>query len=194
MAVRWTVAETPMYPNSWKVLPVFGSSMRETNDLSNFFPTSEEARAECARRNDAADAADEAELLERLRSADVAERYYSQHHVIYDKDPDCYGCTTIEVLSFLNGLPFDNLAMAYIHGTHPYSIRATFGWVTCDSQPGRVTVYLKEVQGWDPLTKKPTPLIDRIQQEIRVRFGCGADIDAELRRRKTDILLAEADG
>lgn len=83
---------------------------------------------------------------------------YLTHHM---EPYEAFGRTSalsIEVLSFLNGRPWDWVALAYVHALRPSSIRVTEGGVTCDSRRWRVTVYLKE----------GTRLINRITQEVEV--------------------------
>lgn len=125
-----------------------------------------------------------AKATEQLSQTNVAEQYYHSHGVDYQKTGVGTGMTVIRVLEFLQGLPFDNLAIAYIHALRPSSIRATFGETTTDVVSWRVTVYLQEPPDWNSVMNRPTPLIDHIEQEVAVRFACGADLTANLQWRK----------
>ncbi len=121
-------------------------------------------------------------VCDRLQQTDVAEKYYSEHRVKYEEQGG--GFTVLRVLQFLEGLPFDNLAIAYIHALQPTCIRATFGCVTCDAVTGRVTVFLDRSEGFDDKVKKPTPTIRKIEQEVQVLFGSGYDVGRNLEWRK----------
>lgn len=85
------------------------------------------------------------------------------------KEPVSTGYTVIPVLEFLNGKPWDNMALNYVHGLRPSALRVTTGEITCDSHIYRVTVYVGE----DKRT------IKRIEQEVRVGLHgarCGSDL------------------
>jgi hypothetical protein len=72
--------------------------------------------------------------------------------------PAMTGFTTIPILEFLNGMPWDQRALNFIHATNPSTIRVSHGEVTCDFRLRRVTVFL-----WDDGL-----LIKRIEQEVEV--------------------------
>lgn len=86
----------------------------------------------------------------------LAKDYYSTHLVIYEP-PQRTGYTSIQILSFLNGKPWDELALAYIHAVRPSSIRVTKGGITLDSRTWRVTVIVDEEN-----------IIKEITQEVEV--------------------------
>lgn len=68
------------------------------------------------------------------------------------------GFTSIKVLEFLDGKPWDDVALGYVHALRPSHIRVTEGMVQCDAQQWRVTVFVKE----------GTNIIESISQEITV--------------------------
>lgn len=104
------------------------------------------------------------ELVDKLMSDDDVLRYYgSQGSAV--KWPSSRGYTVLEVLPQLKGMPFNNLALAYIVTLHPSKIRATYDAVTCDACADRVTVYLTE-------DKK----IEKIHQEVAIGYGTGHDV------------------
>jgi hypothetical protein len=80
---------------------------------------------------------------EALRVKMNADDYYSDHMVEY-KQPESYGWSSIKVLEFLNGKPWDNVALAYVHSLRPSSIRVTTGCITLDSRIWRVTVFVDD--------------------------------------------------
>lgn len=85
--------------------------------------------------------------------------YYAYNGCKYRK-PESWGYTSLEVLPFLKGEPFDLRALDYIHSLRPSTIRVSkTGEICCDSHAWRVTVYLDEDR-----------LIRKIQQEVNV--GC----------------------
>ena len=96
----------------------------------------------------------------RAYEADIADKFLS-HHAVFDPLPGKdirVGYTTIEVLEFLKGKPWNNLAYDALAALRPSAIRATTGKITADSMTWRVTVYLEE----DKRT------IRRIEQEVAV--------------------------
>lgn len=58
--------------------------------------------------------------------------------------PDRRGYTVINVLNFLKGRPWDDVALAYVHALRPSHIRVVIDGTQLDSQPWRVTVYLDD--------------------------------------------------
>jgi hypothetical protein len=69
--------------------------------------------------------------------------YHSRHAVPY-KEPEGISYTSLEVLDFLKGLPWDNLALGYVHSLRPSCIRVTRGECTLDARTWRVTVVVDE--------------------------------------------------
>ena len=84
------------------------------------------------------------------------EECFSMHGVQYVPCPD-RGYTSVEVLQFLYGLTWNELALNWIDGLNPSLIRVSTGTLTCDSNPGRVTVFLDKEN-----------YIKKIEQEIVV--------------------------
>jgi hypothetical protein len=67
--------------------------------------------------------------------------YHSKHAVDYEPfRGTSYG--VIEVLSFLKGRKWDEIALAYVHALRPSSIRVTTGAIKLDASKWRVTVYV----------------------------------------------------
>lgn len=91
--------------------------------------------------------------------------------------PSRRGYTSINVLEFLTGLPWDDFALCWVHSLRPSSIRVTADWETTDACCWRVTVYV----GKDGRIK-------RIRQEVEVGLGDqyehGHALGLELSRRK----------
>lgn len=115
---------------------------------------------------------DKRTLDEFFRADDAARPYLGGHGHPYEPPRSSVrGRTDIAVLTCLWGLPFNNLAMAYIHALQPTAIRASFGEVTCDGWPGRVTVMLNADR-----------TIERIEQEVEVAYGSGCELNQALRR------------
>jgi hypothetical protein len=105
------------------------------------------------------------DVIDKLLSTDDADRYRGGNGKPYES-PDVYGGTTIEVLEFLKGMPFNNLIMAYVHGLKPSNVRVSYGEICCDAMNGRVTIFLTEDNK-----------IRRIDQEINTGYGMGFLID-----------------
>lgn len=77
---------------------------------------------------------------------------------------DSRGFTSIPVLEFLKGQPWDDRARNLVHALRPSSVRTSTGALNCDSQTWRVTVVLTQ----DRKT------IRSITQEVEVGgLGCG---------------------
>lgn len=93
-------------------------------------------------------------------------------------DPESQGYTSIEVLQFLNGRPWDEVALAYVHALRPSKIRVNSSdcW-KLDCNNWRVTILLEP----DDRT------IKRITQEVIVGLpediGNGHELECELNRR-----------
>ncbi len=85
-----------------------------------------------------------------------AAEYYDTHMVSFEKF-NCTGWKTIEVLGFLNGKPWDDLALGYVHALRPSSVRVTKGMIKLDACVWRVTVYISEDN-----------IIRKIKQEVEV--------------------------
>jgi hypothetical protein len=98
----------------------------------------------------------------RLEATDEADKYKVYHHREVDK-LEAYGWTSIPVLEFLNGRPWNNAALNTVHALRPSTIRVSTGCVTADAWSWRVTVILED----DERT------IKRITQEVQVGLhGC----------------------
>ena len=80
-----------------------------------------------------------------------------------------------EVLPFLKGHSWDEIALACVHSLRPSRIRVTSGAVTCDACPWRVTVFMDA-----------NNQIERIEQEVEVGcvekdgIHCGHDMELYL--------------
>jgi hypothetical protein len=105
------------------------------------------------------------------------ERFIKAHNgAKYDPDDHFkntgYNC--IDVLPFLTGKQFDDVALAYIHSLRPTSIRVSIGSMCLDARTWRVTVHLD----------KDTMLILKIEQEIEVGLPdwckCGSHLNSAL--------------
>lgn len=85
-----------------------------------------------------------------------SDSYYT-HHMEAFKKFNSRGYTSIDVLLFLIGKQWDDVALAYVHALRPSSIRVTTGMETLDSSTWRVTVVVDD-----------NDLIKSIQQEVEV--------------------------
>lgn len=85
--------------------------------------------------------------------------HYQTKHARDYEPPKRRGYASIECLSFLKGLPWDERALDFVHALRPSCIRVVQREVTCDAILWRVTV---EVDGND--------VIQHISQEVEV--GC----------------------
>lgn len=85
-----------------------------------------------------------------------AKDYYSTHMVEYTP-PSNRGSLSVEVLDFLKGKPWDDVALAYVHSLRPTSIRVTTGTVKLDARTWRVTVIVDDKD-----------IIESITQEVEV--------------------------
>lgn len=114
---------------------------------------------------------------EKCKAFDLADQYKIYHHKMYVK-PDGVGYTVIPVLEFLNGKPWDNMALNFVAALRPSSIRVTTGGVTCDASTWRVTVFVE--------TDERT--IRKIEQEVQVGLhGIRNGHDASLYMRGVEI-------
>lgn len=83
------------------------------------------------------------------------------------------GFTSIEVLQFLYGKPWDDTALGFAHATRPSIIRVVDdGCVQCDARTWRLTVFLDK-----------NKLIERISQEVQVGLPDDCEHGAALNRR-----------
>lgn len=90
--------------------------------------------------------------------------------------PDRRGFCSIDVLSFLIGRKWDQLALNFVHALRPSWVRVICGEEQTDAQPWRVTVHVDR-----------GGVIERIEQEVEV--GCvdannGADLLAQLKGKR----------
>lgn len=85
--------------------------------------------------------------------------YHHSQGQKYKDETKRYGFLSIDVLSCLNGKPWDEVALAYVSALKPHYIRVIRydDGQTADAMQGRVTVYLDK-----------DGLIDRIDKEVRV--------------------------
>ncbi len=89
------------------------------------------------------------------------EKYHSTLGVNYD-DTQVISYTDIEVLSFLKGKKWDEIAVGYVHGLRPSQIRVTTGMCKLNAHVWRVTVIVDEEN-----------TIERITQEVEVALPSG---------------------
>jgi hypothetical protein len=118
---------------------------------------------------------DFAGLIDKVAGDDDCRRYVEADNGAEYAEPDRgYGYTVIDVLPELIGLPFDNLALAYLRALRPSTIRVCDDGVLClDSRSWRVTVHLG-----------PDKRIVKIEQEVEVGYGAGQYVDMCLAARK----------
>jgi len=103
--------------------------------------------------------------MEQATIPEESARYNSMSGARYET-PHCpTSFATCEVLPLLKGRPWDNYALAWVHGLRPSRIRVIDGAEHCDAWLWRVTVYI------DPETR----LITEITQEIEI--ACLGDIE-----------------
>lgn len=82
--------------------------------------------------------------------------YHNDHMVDYE-EPEAIGFLSIPVLEFLNGKPWNEAALGFVHSLRPSCIRVTTGSIKLDSRCWRVTVVVDE-----------NDVIDEITQEVEV--------------------------
>lgn len=96
-----------------------------------------------------------------------------------------YSFSTMRVLEFLNGLPWDDLALTYVMALNPTRIRVTTGYITLDAVPNRITVYLEK----DDVT------ISDIEMEISVMTSPliqnGSELSYKLRMAREKLKARE---
>jgi len=71
-----------------------------------------------------------------------------------------YSFTSFQILEFLTGKPWDEVALACCTAFRPTYIRVTEGIINLDARTGRITVYIDE----------NTKLIKKITQEVQVEL------------------------
>lgn len=89
-----------------------------------------------------------------------------------------YSCSSINVLEFLWGQPWNNLALNYVRSLRPSIVRVVKDGCCCDAKTWRVTVWLKD----DDVT------IKSIEQEVEVGVHGstnGHELDTQLRKQKS---------
>lgn len=82
------------------------------------------------------------------------------------------GYTSIEVLDFLSGKPWDDVALGFCHALRPSIIRVVTNGTQLDSRTWRLTVYIDE-----------NNLIKKIFQEVEVGLPEGVRNGHELSKR-----------
>lgn len=85
--------------------------------------------------------------------------FYSDHAVKVESFPSAI-FEVIEVLEFLKGRKWDDIALAYCTALNPTYIRVTTGIITLDARVGRITVYIDSSDN-----------IYKITQETRIKVG-----------------------
>ena len=92
--------------------------------------------------------------------------------------PKCQCNTTIDVLPQLWGMPWNNLALNYIHTLRPSFIRVSMGMWQSDAVPWRVSVCLE----------KDNKTIKKITQEVVIggygQINATPDLNSQLRYQK----------
>lgn len=110
------------------------------------------------------------------QNSDRADKYIGSQG--FDFDEDTSSCwTTLSVLEFLWGQPWNNLALNFVSTLRPSSLRVTSDGITLDCCNWRVTVWLE----------KDNKTINRIEQSVSMS-GYGArnahDISMQLAYQK----------
>ncbi len=82
-----------------------------------------------------------------------ANEYYTTHLSKFKKF-NRSGQTSINVLEFLHGKQWDDIALAYVHALQPSSIRVTHGTTKADSRQWRVTVYIDDDNNIKEITQE----------------------------------------
>lgn len=107
----------------------------------------------------------------------VPDDFLSELGVEYRK-PTRSGYATFPVLQFLEGRPWDQLALNAVHSLRPSQIRVTDGMVKDNAVTWRVTVFVNRTADGGKAT------IRRVEQEVEVcLYGCehGADLSIRLK-------------
>ena len=106
-----------------------------------------------------------------------APEYYRGTQGEYCKRLSRAGYTSIPVLEFLNGQPWDDFALCWVHALRPTKIRVVRAEETTDAYTWRVTVY---VDGDNR--------IESVRQEVEIGLRKqdrhGHDLNMELQQRK----------
>lgn len=128
----------------------------------------------------------EADVVE-MNNTDYADAYLGRHGTtaVIPCDKNLVW-TVIPVLEFLNGRPWNNVALNYVMGLRPSTIRVTAGEVAADSYTWRVTVHL-ELDG---------RTVKHIEQEVQTMgVGCryGADLKLHLGEYRDKPVLSKED-
>jgi hypothetical protein len=107
----------------------------------------------------------------------TAPEHYLTHWGKDYERPDRIGYNSVEMLEFLKGHPWDQMALNYVHALRPSRIRVTHGEVTCDSWGWRVTVTIDE-----------NNIIRSITQEVEVGleggYEHGHDLSCKFKARE----------
>jgi len=110
------------------------------------------------------------------QKTDRADEYRVYHHKEFPKNTSWSG-TNIDVLEFLWGQPWNNLAVNFVSTLRPSCLRVVTNGATADSHPWRVTVWLE----------KNNITIKKIVQEVEI-VTSGArnahDLESQLRYQK----------
>jgi hypothetical protein len=115
----------------------------------------------------------------------MADRFLGNHGMRVD-ELKAYVSSGVPQLEFLWGQPWNNLALNYVMGLRPSSIRVTTGMVTADAYSWRVTVFLDKDQR----------TIRHIEQECNVgSIGaeCGHDLKLKWEQQKTGNKIPKFD-
>jgi hypothetical protein len=107
------------------------------------------------------------QLWHKMAGSDIIDKYRSHHYKAWEPDP-AGGYTTLAVLPQFIGKRLDNSLFAYLHALRPSAVRISYGEVTCDSKPWRVTVIIEKRDGVD--------YIQDITQEVSIGCGSGYDV------------------
>lgn len=122
------------------------------------------------------------DLAHRLVQGDESDKYLGAQGSPYDKSYlKSHGSCCVEVLPFLKGRKWNNLALAWVHCLRPSSIRVGVSQ-TADSIPYRVSV-----------TLGPNKTIVEITQEVQVAFCSGYDLRRITDHQGTGELLEDFD-
>lgn len=106
-------------------------------------------------------------------------RYYDTQGKDYPNSVYPRSYTSVEVLEFLRGQPWDDIALNWVHSLRPSMIRVVTGAETSDAKTWRVTVCVDE-----------SNIIRSIRQEVEVRIeGCehGHDLQVKTQQRKRGV-------
>jgi hypothetical protein len=116
---------------------------------------------------------------------DKADEFIGSHGKMID-EPSRTVWSVVPQLQFLWGQPWNNLALNYVMGLRPSSIRVTTGVVTADAATWRVTVFLE----------KDMRTIKSIEQECSlgsIGADCGWDLKLKLKQQETGEKIPQFD-